>query len=232
MQLVDLALAVDVLKPPHPPLASGVNLERLVGGAHEVEEHDRSPTAKIAIETKNGMIDQAELERNRAVNRLADLQPDRRSGTSPRTRSTSDHDEQREERRDRDDEEIQVVHRAAPAGGLFRKERNPRKHRSGSGVPLRGASRVSRRRISTMNPDDRDRRSTPRRGAGCSSPPRRSGRGSGRTGSSRATARRSTEPTLPFARFDKRQPQILRRELDAVEVAGQRPIGRWPRAGR
>ena len=43
MQLVDLALTIDVLKPPHPALARRVNLERLIRRPHQVEEHDGRP---------------------------------------------------------------------------------------------------------------------------------------------------------------------------------------------
>jgi hypothetical protein len=52
VQLIDLALAVEVLEAPHPPLARGVDLERLVGRTHDLEKTTVAQT-KIAIATKN-----------------------------------------------------------------------------------------------------------------------------------------------------------------------------------
>ena len=46
VQLVDLVLAVEVLELPHPALAGGVNLERLVGRTLQIEEHARAPTRR------------------------------------------------------------------------------------------------------------------------------------------------------------------------------------------
>ena len=43
------ALAVEVLEPPHPPLAGRVDLQRLIGRPDEVEEHLRAQT-KITID--------------------------------------------------------------------------------------------------------------------------------------------------------------------------------------
>ena len=108
VQLVDLVLAVEVLELPHPPLGGGVNLERLVGRALQVEEHVCGPGEDHdRDEERNDRPGQ--LERNRPVNALAD----REWIACVVFRREEDHqdgDEHSEERRDGDDEEIQVVH--------------------------------------------------------------------------------------------------------------------------
>ena len=140
VQLVDLALAVEVLEPPHPALAGRVDLERLVRRPHELEE-DVGAQTKITIEMRNGMIDHASS---------SGIEPwigaptfsGSSVGTSRRSTITTIVTSDGEERRDREDEEVQLVHLGGERGRLFRKERNPRKHRC-SGVPFRDVARFA-----------------------------------------------------------------------------------------
>ena len=135
-----------------------------------------------------------------------------------------EHDEQREERRDRRDEEIQVIHLGSEVGRLFGKSGMPDSIDVSASHARRGARRLTAPHQQDESGDGQHRHDA-RRAAPGSSPPRRSGRSRGRSGSSRAAARRSPSRSSPCARLHERQAQLLRRVLDAVEVAGQPPSG-------
>jgi hypothetical protein len=127
VQLIDLAVAIDVLEAPHPALAGRIHLQRLIGRSNGVEVDRRRPD-----EDPHGDDERderpADLERNRSSNRVADFQ----SGVVAildREERHQDDDEQREKGGHRHDEEVQVVHLGCDGGRLRRKEGDARKHR-------------------------------------------------------------------------------------------------------
>ena len=88
VQLVDLALAFEVLELPHPLLADGVDLHRLVGRTAQVVEDRRAPAEHHHRDDRRDHAPQ-QLERQVALDARANLAVVRACGTGCRSRSTA-----------------------------------------------------------------------------------------------------------------------------------------------
>ena len=117
VQLVDLALAFEVLELPHPLLAHRVDVHRLGGRTPEVVEHRRAP-AEHHHRDDGGDDAPQQLERQVAFDARANLAVVRLVIADAEVDHRHRHG-QREERADGEDEEIQRVHvlgeRSTPA---------------------------------------------------------------------------------------------------------------------
>jgi hypothetical protein len=127
VQLVDFALALRVLRLPHPLLADDEDLHRARGRPVHIEENLGAPGEHHHRDAKRNERPQ-QLERQRTVNRGADLAVvaaavlDRESNDQPG-------DQEREERRYRHHEEIDGVDLRGLRRRLLRKERKAVDHR-------------------------------------------------------------------------------------------------------
>ena len=187
--------AVDVLELPHPPLGGGVNLDRLVGRALQVEEHVCGPGEDHdGDEKRNDRPGQ--LERNRPVNALRRRRVDRWCGISPRTRSPATETSTAKNAVTATMKKYRLSTRAAIVDACSGNSENP--DPISAQACLSAAVSRSRAPHQQNEPHDETRRSA--------APPSRTmfmndgavtSGASGRTGSSRAAARRRPMPTVP-----------------------------------
>jgi hypothetical protein len=121
VQLVDLALAADVLRLPHPALADDVDLHRVRWRRRDLEVQRGAPHEHHHRDDE-GDERPGQLEDERAVDRRPDLV----GGATPEADGEHDHqrrDEHGEEGRDRDEEQVQRVHARGVRRALRREER-------------------------------------------------------------------------------------------------------------
>ena len=118
VQLVDLALAVDVLEAPHPSLAGRIDVS-VWSGARTMWKKTTEAQTKMPIEMTNGINDHPSSSGTEPVIGAPTLSP---GVVAVLDREVDDahHDDDREERRDRDDAEIEVVDLGGERGGLRR----------------------------------------------------------------------------------------------------------------
>ena len=153
VQLVDLALPVQVLELPHPLLADDVDVHRLVGRPRHREEHAGAPDEDHHRDEERDDRP-GQLEHQAAVNRGADAR--RRSSLEANcVKDDESGDEQREEHRDGDQEKVERVDAARHRRRGFGEERRagPHQGRLPAGWVL-GAGcwgRLSRRTMTKMN---------------------------------------------------------------------------------
>ena len=122
VQLINLALAFEVLKLPHPLLADRVNLHRLFGWAAQVVE-DRGAPAEHDHGNHRGNHTPQQLHREIALDACPNLTGVTTVIFDPEA-DDQRRDEQREERRHRGDEKIQRVDVHREGGRLLGKDRD------------------------------------------------------------------------------------------------------------